>query len=240
MSVKIFRVSGMHCASCEKKVADALGAISGVVVQSVSATDGIVGVEVPDMVTDEALAHVLREAGYPVVRTTSAYFLGSSLAFLKRVYPLILMLLATFVFAFLKNFEPAFSLMEWHEVMYDFMGGFFLLFGGLKVINLKNFVVMYRGYDVAAKRFWWWGYGYPFLELFLGVLYVMRVWIDVANVGTILLMGFGMIGIYQKLRSDGEVQCACLGGFFNVPVTWLTFGENGLMAAMALYMLLLY
>lgn len=240
MSVKKLRVSGMHCASCEGRVADALNAISGVVVKSVSAKASVVHVEVPDTVVDETLAYVLQRAGYPIAHSSFAHALGMSVAFLKRVYPLLLMLLATFLFAFVKNFEPAFSLMDWHEVMYDFMGGFFLLFGGLKVVNLKNFVAMYQGYDLAAQRWVGWGYLYPFLEVALGVLYIARFGLTLANLGTVLLMGFGMIGIYRKLRGEGEVQCACLGGFFNVPVTWLTFGENGLMVVMALYMLLVY
>jgi hypothetical protein len=33
------------------------------------------------------------------------------------------------------------------------------------------------------------------------------------------------------------VQCACMGGFFSIPITWVTFYEDALMAAMALFMI---
>jgi hypothetical protein len=148
------------------------------------------------------------------------------------------MLLLVTALSFIRTAPFSESAIDWHSFMADWMGFFFIIFGGLKVINLKNFAAMYRGYDVIAKQNPWWGYVYPFIEVGLGVLFILREFMVPASFATIVLMSVGMIGIYKKLRSEGEVQCACLGGFFNVPVTWLTMAENGVMVGMGVWMLL--
>ncbi len=39
-----------------------------------------------------------------------------------------------------------------HNAMHDFMAGFFLIFGGLKILNWSNFAVGFRAYDQLARR----------------------------------------------------------------------------------------
>jgi len=43
--------------------------------------------------------------------------------------------------------------------------------------------------------------------------------------------------VYTKLQEPEVVTCACLGGWFRIPVTRVTLGEDILMALMALTML---
>ncbi|HVM73781.1 MAG TPA: MauE/DoxX family redox-associated membrane protein [Candidatus Paceibacterota bacterium] len=125
-----------------------------------------------------------------------------------------------------------------HEWMLDFMGGFFLIFGMLKAVRLKKFAIAFSGYDVIAARFKAWGYVYPFVELGLGVLYTARLFLPFAYVVTMIVMFVECVGIYLKLQRKEEVVCACLGGFFDIPLTEVTFFENFLMANMALVMLM--
>ena len=47
-----------------------------------------------------------------------------------------------------------------------FMIGFFLVFSGFKLIDLKGFAEGYSTYDLLAKRWFGYGYIYPFIELF--------------------------------------------------------------------------
>ncbi len=151
----------------------------------------------------------------------------------KRLLPLLTLLLLVFIWATYRSW-PISSLEHlFHDWMLDFMAGFFILFGGLKVINIKNFAKMYGGYDIVAKRFPLWGYFYAPLEVFLGILYFNRTELFIASVITIILMSVASVGVYYKLSEKEETACACLGGFFNVPVTWLTFAENILMVIMA-------
>ncbi len=237
--IQHFSITGMHCGACVKKVEAAVGALAGVRVVRVDLASQSIVLEHDAPLERAVVSHAIAAAGpyvlgdaQNIVKTPPA-----SGGVIRRVMPLLLMLVLVTLFALLKQIFFA-SPATFHGLMQDWMAGFFLLFGVLKVINLKKFAPMYQGYDVAAKRFPWWGYLYPFLEVGLGLLFLFGLALVFANVATALLMGFGMIGIYKKLHSDGEVQCACLGGFFKVPVTWLTFAENGLMVVMAVWMLL--
>ncbi len=156
---------------------------------------------------------------------------------MRRLLPLITLLGVVLVWATILNWPLLPFVATYHNWMIDFMAGFFLLFGGLKVINLPSFARMYRGYDIIAKRFGAWGYIYGPLEVVLGVLYFTRTELFLTSVATALVMSVATVGVYQKLRSGEESTCACLGGFFKVPVTWLTFAENVAMILMALIML---
>ncbi|HVM59182.1 MAG TPA: MauE/DoxX family redox-associated membrane protein [Candidatus Paceibacterota bacterium] len=125
-----------------------------------------------------------------------------------------------------------------HEWMLDFMGGFFLLFGGLKALRLRKFAHTFASYDVVARRFKWWGYVYPFVELGLGVLYTIRLFLPLAYLLTVIVMAVGCVGIGLKLYRKERAVCACLGGFFDIPLTEVTLIENFVMANMAFVMLL--
>ena len=125
-----------------------------------------------------------------------------------------------------------------HSYMNLFMAGFFLLFGLLKITSLKNFASLYTTYDILAKRSRGYAYLYPFLELLLGTFYLFGLFPITTNAVTALLMGLGFIGVYQALREGRQLRCACLGGFFSLPLTQVTLTENALMGGMATLMLL--
>ncbi|MCE9644073.1 hypothetical protein K8Q93_02455 [Candidatus Parcubacteria bacterium] len=155
---------------------------------------------------------------------------------IKRFLPLVLALALVTGWATVRNF-PLGDSHAWHGWMIDFMAGFFLLFGGLKVADIRGFARAYGKYDLIAMRFPAWGYLYALLEVGLGVLYLTRSFLVAANVGTIFLLGIASIGVYRKLRKKDDTACACLGAFFSVPITWLTLAENILMIGMAVAML---
>ena len=126
------------------------------------------------------------------------------------------------------------SVWYWDLVpMFAFMGWFFLVFGGLKLIKLRSFVSAYRSYDVVASRSRIYGYVYPFLELAFGLAYLFVWQIERVSVVVIIVMLVSAYGVHQKLQGDEEVVCACLGTVFKVPMTWVTLVENILMAVMA-------
>lgn len=158
----------------------------------------------------------------------------SSVGKWRRLLPLLGLLGLVIVWATYSNW-PLTSISDLvHGWMLDFMAAFFLLFGGLKVINIKGFAEMYKKYDIIAKRFPVWGYVYAVLEVVLGILYFTRTELFLASVVTAVVMTIATIGVYQKLQKKEETSCACLGGFFKVPITWLTFVENVVMILMAL------
>jgi hypothetical protein len=169
-----------------------------------------------------------------------------------RVYaPLLIFFAIVFVWAVWRNPLPTagsavaaehteligISVHYFHDWMYDFMGGFFLLFGMLKVVNLRKFAPMFATYDLVAQYFKPWGYVYPFVEVGLGVLYTLRIFLVPTYIVTIVLMHITSAGIFLKLRNNGKTTCACLGGFFNVPLSVITLIEDMVMAWMAILML---
>lgn len=124
------------------------------------------------------------------------------------------------------------------DFMLAFMGYFFLVFGLLKVIRINGFVEAYRMYDVVAKRSTAYAYFYPFLELGFGLSYLLAWQLKTVSTVVVVVMLIGAYGVYLKLREREEVSCACLGTVFTVPMTWVTLGEDLLMACMALLILL--
>lgn len=122
-------------------------------------------------------------------------------------------------------------------LMNHFMGGFFLVFSFFKMLNLRGFAESYQSYDVVARAIPAYGYVYPFIELALGTLYLMNVAPFATNVATIVVMGVSSIGVLRALLRKQKIRCACLGTFFDLPMTSVTLFEDLLMAAMAGVML---
>lgn len=114
-----------------------------------------------------------------------------------------------------------------------FMGTGLILLAGLKVVNLSEFVMTFRKYDLLAARSSVYANGYPFLELLLGAGYLFGVYLLAVNILTLIIMTIGAIGVYRKMQDEEVLMCACLGAVFNVPMTWVTLAEDMLMATMA-------
>ncbi len=119
------------------------------------------------------------------------------------------------------------------------MASFFLVFGFFKVINLGGFVKAYALYDLIAKKYSWYGYVYPFLEIGLGIAYLSKWNLPVINFLTLVLMLISAAGVFNELRKGSHIVCACLGAVFKLPMTYVTLAEDLLMALMALAILLM-
>lgn len=126
---------------------------------------------------------------------------------------------------------------DWMRAMANFMGGFFIAFSFFKLLNLRGFVDAYQTYDVVARPVRAYGYAYPFIELGLGVAFLLRFAPIATNIVTLVVMLVSAIGVTQALLQKRRIQCACLGTVFNLPMTKVTFVEDALMAGMALVML---
>ncbi len=122
------------------------------------------------------------------------------------------------------------------HAMYDFMAAFFIVFSFFKIINLNNFAEAYSMYDLIAQRSRVYAYLYPFIELFLGLAYLVRWQLNVTNIITCVLMITSALGVANELRKKQTIMCACLGTVFKIPMTYVTLFEDVLMAAMALFM----
>jgi len=120
------------------------------------------------------------------------------------------------------------------------MAGFFLVFSFFKLLDLPSFAASYSSYDVLAKRWFGWGYIYPFVELGLGILYLLNYQMFITNIITVLVMGISSIGVFQSLLAKRKIRCACLGAVFNLPMSTITLIEDLLMVLMAGGMIVYY
>jgi len=132
-----------------------------------------------------------------------------------------------------------FDTFSWMLWMRHFMAGFFIVFSFFKLLNLSGFASSYSMYDVIASRWNSWGYIYPFVELGLGVLFLINAFPFYTNVATILILGVSTIGVVQSNLQKREIKCACLGDVFNLPMSTVTIVEDVSMVLMSGAMLLL-
>ena len=150
---------------------------------------------------------------------------------LATYYPLILIVSLISIVS-LKGIENT------HDWMLHFMAGFFLVFSAFKFIDLRGFKDAYSTYDVIARKWSFYGFLYPFLELGLGLAFLFRFQLQVALLSSIVLMSVSSLGVIQALLDRRQIRCACLGTALNLPMSTITLVEDLLMVGMSIIMLL--
>lgn len=157
---------------------------------------------------------------------------------LKKLIPLLsifsLIILLTFGTAL---YQHNLTLMN---LMMLSMAFFFLVFGLFKLNNLKGFAKAYAMYDVIAMKSKSYAIAYPFIEIVLGLMYIYAYGGVYRDIFTFIIMSVSGYGVWKALQAKEEIQCACLGTVFKVPMTKVTLSENLFMAFMALYMINMY
>lgn len=118
------------------------------------------------------------------------------------------------------------------------MGYFFIVFSLFKMINLSGFAMGYHEYDIISKHWYAWGYIAPFIELLLGVLYLLKLDAPLLHIATILFSIVIVIGVGVKLAKKETFICACLGTVLKVTLTKVSLIEYASMAVMAIVMLI--
>jgi copper chaperone CopZ len=125
------------------------------------------------------------------------------------------------------------------QTMRYFMAGFFIVFSFFKLLDISAFATAYASYDLLAARWQGWGYVYPFVELALGVAYLVNFNPLLTNWVTVIVMGFSAIGVVRAVLGKTRIQCACLGAVFKLPMSTVTIVEDIGMVAMAAWMLVM-
>ena len=231
-------IQGMHCQACVERLRRAFLQVPGVTSATVTLSPPQAEIEADGPLAGGALSHAARAAGnYTVADSTSPTVPETSDAATAKpsLYPLVLIVL---------YITGAVGLVGWargqwhlHSLLSDFMAGFFLVFSFFKFLDLKGFADAYRGYDLVARVWRPWGYLYPFVELALGIAFLVRWQPQVSNAATIILMLVGAVGVLRALLRKDVFRCACLGTALNLPMTTVTLTEDLAMAAMGAVML---
>ncbi|HVZ12039.1 MAG TPA: heavy metal-binding domain-containing protein [Patescibacteria group bacterium] len=131
----------------------------------------------------------------------------------------------------------SFPLFNLRQIISSFMAGFFIVFAGFKLIDLGGFAEGYSTYDLLAKKWFFYGYIYPFIELSLGFLMILGMWMSQVLLFEILVMTFSGVGVLLKILKGERFQCMCLGTFLKVPLTKITLVEDFGMVLLGLILL---
>ena len=123
---------------------------------------------------------------------------------------------------------------KWQTV--NFLGSILTLFGSLKLLDLKGFASIFQKYDLIAMNVPSYGYLYPFIELFLGAMYFLRINIYLTHIATLIFMTISIISVLKALYSGKKLRCGCLGTFFHIPLSYVTLSENVVMSSMIVYL----
>lgn len=238
-----YKISGMTCKGCQAKVQHLLSQVKGVNKVTIDLEKGEADVTMEHHIATSELKSTLKE--YPKYQLTeksvdmpkasSTAFVEEEKSWFETYRPIL------FVFGYITGItllvqfvNGTFNWMQW---MNHFMAGFFLVFSFFKLLNLKGFAESYAMYDIVAKRMKGYGYLYAFIELGLGVAYLINFNPIVTNSITVIAMSVSIIGVLQSVLNKQKIKCACLGDVFNLPMSTITIIEDALMITMSFIML---
>ena len=229
----ILQISGMTCEGCKSSVEDKLGSLNGVDNVKVDLARGQAVIYSKNPVSLSLIKETLPPK-YSLINEEDFNLdthgdLAIKESKIKQLKPLFIILVYIFIASILLNYK------NWNSsnAMLDFMGLFYIIFSFFKILDIKGFSMSFRMYDPLAKQAPIYGYIYPFIEVLLGMMFLIRFEVNIALILTVIVLGITTIGVTQTLINKRSIKCACLGTTLNLPMTEATFIENALMIIMA-------
>ncbi len=234
-----YTVTGMTCNGCVASVKSKLLMHPDVLAAEVTLDPQQAVIEMSRHISTADLQNAIGNPKYTISENHQAHDTQmENISWLSTYKPILL------IFAFITGVSAiaAYQNEIFHgmQFMSVFMAGFFLVFSFFKFLDLKGFANSYAMYDVVAKKIPAYGFIYPFLELGLGIAYLINFNPVVTNWATIIIMGVSSIGVIESVLNKKKIQCACLGAVFNLPMSTVTIIEDLLMVGMAAVMLWIY
>lgn len=228
-----YQVEGMSCGSCVAKVKSALLTVPDVLSAEVSKEEHTATIGMQKHIPIRALQESLtaKDPKYKISAVEPIEAAMQTQSWLATYKPILLIFAYITGATLLVQFSS--GEFDWMEWMRHFMAGFFLTFSFFKLLNLSNFAESYAMYDVVAKRFPAWGYLYAFIELGLGVAFLIPLNLIATNAVAFIVMTVSIIGVLQSVLNKRKIQCACLGAVFNLPMSTVTIIEDALMIVMS-------
>lgn len=228
-----YTISGMTCMGCVAFVKEKLEKVAGIQRADVDLESGKAQISMTSHVDLDTLKAALPKKYGITEEHVVPLETGAEKSKWVQLRPLFLIFAYLFGASFLLNYA------SWNtsEAMLDFMGLFYIVFSFFKFLDLKGFPESFRMYDPLAKVLPIYGWVYPFIELGLGLLFLMRFQVQFALLATIVILGITTFGVTKTLLDKKSIRCACLGTALNLPMTEATFIENAIMLVMAFWML---
>lgn len=235
-----YNITGMTCGKCVAKVKSSLLMVGDVTAADVqlAAPQATVSMQkhIPVNVLQAALhkagAYTITEADGGMHRLEAA---EEGTSWFRTYKPILL--IGAFITGTTLLLEATSGIFNTERWMNHFMAAFFLAFSFFKLLDVKAFAASYSTYDIIAKRWRGWGFVYPFVELGLGLAYLLQFYPLLTNVVTFLVMAVSIIGVLQTVLNKKKIRCACLGAVFNLPMSTITIIEDALMIGMSALMI---
>ena len=229
----ILQISGMTCEGCRLSVENKLSTLNGVDNVHVDLTRGQAVIYSKNPVSLSLIKETLPPK-YSLIKEEDVNLdthgdITIKASKIHQLKPLFIILGYIFIASILLNYK------NWNSsnAMLDFMGLFYIIFSFFKILDVKGFSMSFRMYDPLAKQAPIYGYIYPFIEILLGMMFLIRYEVNIALILTLIVLGITTIGVTQTLINKRSIKCACLGTTLNLPMTEATFIENALMIIMA-------
>lgn len=125
------------------------------------------------------------------------------------------------------------------EFLRMFMSLFLIVFAAFKFLGYQAFIDGFTTYDLVAKKYKSYALAFPFVELALGLMFLIDTQVLLRSIVLMVIMGIGSIGVFKSVFLErNKIRCACLGGIINLPLSTVSLVENTLMATMAAVMLI--
>lgn len=230
-----YKLTGMTCSSCEAKVKSSLLMLPGVTEAEVSKENETATITMEKYIALSVFQNAL-DSKYTIAAAEHNETAEQAKSWLAIYKPVLLIFgYITGITLLIEGMHVEFSWMRW---MNHFMAGFFLIFSFFKLLNLKGFAVSYAMYDIVAKQWSGWGYIYAFMELALGIAFLVGFNPILTNSITFVVMSVSIIGVLQSVFNKRKIKCACLGDIFNLPMSTITIIEDALMIGMSGIMLI--
>jgi hypothetical protein len=124
--------------------------------------------------------------------------------------------------------------------MSHLMGWVLIFFGLIKLSDIRGFASSFAKYDPLAKQSSTYAEVYPFIEITLGVLFILQLFVLPATLATILIYSVGLYGAVGSVLKKESLHCVCLGTYFKLPLSKVTIIEASFMILMCLWMLVMF
>lgn len=126
------------------------------------------------------------------------------------------------------------------DYMSHLMGWVLIFFGVIKLSDVVGFANEFAKYDPLARRSVVYAQVYPFLEITLGILFILQLLILPATLITLFIYSTSLYGALQSLLKKETLHCVCLGTYFKLPLSTVTIIEASFMILMCLSMLVMF
>jgi copper chaperone CopZ len=237
-----YTIKGMTCGGCKTSVEKHIGGVEFVTNVEVSLEMEEVTITLEHPISIDIFKKVLPEKFNLFEKSYKSRIQDISsisekeqeVSKVKQLQPLFIILFylaTTVIFLNYKDWNP-------REMMFDFMGLFFIVFSFFKMLDLKNFPTSFSMYDPLAEKILFYGWVYPFIEIALGLMFLVRFELNIALYVTIVILGITTFGVTKTLMNKKNIQCACLGTALKLPMTEATLIENALMLSMSIFLVL--